>query len=360
MSSNTDEIIVKFMSRGMPRGADSRQITRMLPGREQRWENCRFVFDVDCREYDWLVVYHDIPKDGHLLVETKLACPREHTMLLTPEPSSVTVYGTDYFKQFGTIVTYHEPWVVNHPDVVYCHPGMVWYYGFSYSQGSCSGYDELKAEEPCKTKTISMMCSNRVGTTTLHSRRVGFAEQLKEDVPELDRFGHGFNYVDDKADALRPYRYHVVIENHKALHHLTEKLPDAFLGYTLPFYHGAPNAHDYFPREGFIPIDITDYERSLDIIRSTIANNEYEDRLPYIQEARRRALEEMNMFAIIHREIMKRNGKVPVSGKKGVIRNRQTMRVKNPAAGVRSLSEKVYVKTRHRLKAMAKRKEGLK
>ena len=44
-------------------------------------------------------------------------------------------------------------------------------------------------------------------------------------------------------------------------------LPDAFLGYTLPFYHGCPNANEYFPPESFIPIDINDLDRTADIIR---------------------------------------------------------------------------------------------
>ncbi|MEZ6050382.1 MAG: hypothetical protein R3C02_03185 [Planctomycetaceae bacterium] len=42
------------------------------------------------------------------------------------------------------------------------------------------------------------------------------------------------------------YRYHVAVENHIAEHHWTEKLADAFLGATLPFYFGCPNASDYF------------------------------------------------------------------------------------------------------------------
>jgi hypothetical protein len=31
-------------------------------------------------------------------------------------------------------------------------------------------------------------------------------------------------YVERKNDALDPYRYHVVVENHRCPHHWTEKL----------------------------------------------------------------------------------------------------------------------------------------
>lgn len=343
------EQIVKFMSRGLPKGADPGQFIRSFPSQEQRWGNCRFTLNVDATEYDWLVVYHDIPKDGNWLVEIPLYCPREHTILITPEPSSITVYGTDYLKQFGTVITYQEPWVIKHPNVVYQYPGMVWYYGYSMGHGTYTTYDDLAAEEPEKNRKISTVCSNRTGRVTLHSKRVDFTQRLQQDVPDLDVFGHGVREMDDKAESLRPYEHHVVVENHVALHHLTEKLPDAFLGYTLPFYHGAPNAVDYFPAESFIPIDIDDYEASRDIIKHHLANNEYHDRLPYIREARRRVLEEMNIFAVIDQQVSAHGMLEKDSPGGGVIRNRSTMRIKNPIAGVRSLWEKGYVKLRHRL-----------
>jgi len=348
----TPEVVVKFMSRGLPKGQDPGQFMRLFPDSVPRWGRCRFTFDVDCHEYDWLVVYHDIPKDGKRLVELPLFCPRERTILVTPEPSSITVYGTDYLKQYGTVVTFQEPWVISHPNVVYQYPGLVWYYGFSVNNGTYTTYNELAAEEPDKSQILSTVCSSRTGKVTLHTKRVSFTDRLKEDIPELEIFGHGVRPMDDKAESLRPYQYHVVIENHVAPHHLTEKLPDAFLGYTLPFYHGAPNASDYFPPESFIPIDIDDFQKSSDIIRSHIANNEYEDRLPYIREARRRVLEEMNVFSIIDRQVSLQGEREAVFVNGTVLRNRPTMRIKNPAAGVRSLLEKGYVKLRHRVAAL--------
>jgi hypothetical protein len=345
------EQVVKFMSRGLPKGADPGQFIRAFPGQEQKWGNCRFTLDVDATDYDWLVVYHDIPKDGRWLVEISLCCPKECTILITPEPSSITVYGTDYLKQFGTIITYQEPWVIKHPNVLYQYPGMIWYYGYSMGHGTYTTYDQLVAEEPEKTRKISTVCSSRTGQVTLHSKRLGFTERLQEDVPDLEVFGHGVRPMDDKAESLRPYEHHIVIENHVAPHHLTEKLPDAFLGYALPFYHGAPNAADYLPAESFIPIDIDDYETTRDIIRHHLGNNEYQDRLPYIREARRRVLEEMNIFAVIEKQVSDQAETLGHLSSGGVIRNRSTMRIKNPVAGFRSLWEKGYVKLRHRLLA---------
>ena len=45
----------------------------------------------------------------------------------------------------------------------------------------------------------------------------------EDELPELDIFGHGVNPMNDKAEALDPYRFHIAVENHVYDHHLTEK-----------------------------------------------------------------------------------------------------------------------------------------
>ncbi len=349
-SGEHTQFVVKFMHRGLGRGRSIAGVLRQFPGGVPLWGNCRFEFDVDCRKYDWLVVYHDIPRGDGFFTEEKLCCPRERTLLITGEPSTITVFGSDYLHQFGHILTFQEPWAVKHPHCIFHHPGLVWHYGLPFDGGEFVTYDQLAATPPPeKSRIISTVCSQRTGNITLHSSRVGFTWKLKEELQELDVFGHGVNPMDDKAEALDPYRYHIVVENHVYPHHLTEKLPDAFLGYTLPFYHGAPNAADYFPKESFIHIDINDYARSRDIIRSHIANNEYEDRLPYIIEARQCVLEEQNLFAILNRKILEKEKEIVRKTHGGVIRNRSTLRMKNPVAGIRSLFQKGAIKMYHRV-----------
>lgn len=341
---------VKFMHRGLQRGRSFDSFLRQFPGMIPQWDQCLFDFDVDCRDYDWLVVYHDLPPEKSLFTEEKLACPKERTLLITGEPSTITVFGRDYINQFGCVLTFQEPWAMKHPNVVFHHPGLMWHYGLPFESGKFITWDQMAATPPPeKKKTISTVCSQRTGNVTLHSTRVDFTWRLKKELPELDIYGHGVNPMNDKAEVLNPYRFHIAVENHVFDHHLTEKLPDALLGYTLAFYHGAPNTNYYFPEESFIPIDINNYQRSRDIIQSHLTNNEYKDRLPYIIEARRRVLEEQNLFAILNTTII--NQEMQISPKKtgGVIRNRSTMRIKNPIAGIRSLAEKAAVKTYHRV-----------
>lgn len=347
--SGSSSIRVKFMARGMRPDIDPERWVRQLPGTQNTWKSCKFIFDVECRDYDWLAVFHDIHRDKWSFATERLACPREKTILVTTEPSTITVYGTDYLRQFGVVLTSQEPWVISHPNVVFTQPGLIWFYGVPLSGGRMLTYDEIAAIPPLeKSRKISTVCSSRAGKLTLHYKRVRFTERLKGDIPELEQFGHGVNPMSDKAVALDAYEYHIAIENHVYPHHLTEKLPDSFLGYTLPFYHGCPNAANYFPKDSFIPIDFEDYERTRDIIRNTIANDEYKDRLPYIIEARRRVLEEHNLFAVLEREISRRDNLAVCRQSHGVIMNRQTLRIKRPLAGLRSLTEKAITKSRHK------------
>lgn len=350
---------VKFMHRGLERGRSISGFLRQFPGSFPQWDNCLFDFDVDCNEYDWLVVYHDLPEGEGFFTEEQLCCPQERTMLITGEPSTITVFGTDYLKQFGHILTFQEPWAMRHPSVMYHHPGLIWHYGLPFGDGDMLSWDQIVATHPPrKSHLLSTVCSQRTGKVTLHSTRVEFTWRLKEELPELDIYGHGVNPMNDKAEALDPYKFHIAVENHVYDHHLTEKLPDAFLGYTLPFYHGAPNAADYFPKESFIPININDYQRTRDIIKNHLENDEYEDRLPYIIEARRRVLEEQNLFAIINSKIIEKDSDISTTTMGRVIRNRYTMRIKNPVAGVRSLLEKGLTKAYHRITFNSRNKAG--
>lgn len=302
------DIRVKFIYRGQTQD-NALMWLRQFPGRNPVWGRCRFSFDADDRNYDWLVVDNDLPAkvgtDQRTAIE-ELVCPSKHTLFITREPSSVSTYGKDFLNQFGYVLTGQEDWAIRHPGKIHSQPALRWYYGdtFRNSNIDLRDYDFIANHPPIhKTKTISTVCSAKVQKHTMHYKRVQFVQWLCKELPELDRFGEGIRSVHDKADTLNDYKYHIAIENHVCDHWWTEKLSDSFLGHTLPFYYGAPNAADYFPKESFIPIDIADYEGSLEIIRNAIENNEYEKRLEAIQRARQLALEKYSTFATLSKII---------------------------------------------------------
>jgi len=286
-----------------------RYFMHQFPGGVPAWGNCHFSFVPEDRDYDWLVVYEDLPGLPDVPRNRRceeLACAAGHTLLTTSEPSSIKHYGNPYTRQFGCVLTSQEEWALPHRDRIFSQAGLAWIYGVG--QAHEIPFDDMLARPPVhKTRDLSMVFSPKRQRHTLHHRRNRFMRQLMGELPEMDVYGRGARPLDDKAEALDAYRYHVAVENFIGPHHWTEKLADAFLGMTLPFYCGCPNATDYFPPESFIPVDMNDPHGAAHIIRSAIAAGEYERRLPAIIEARRRILYEYNLFAVLAREIEKRH-----------------------------------------------------
>lgn len=301
--SSPDRIRVKFLSRiRLPDRNIGDSFLRRFAHRIPACGRCDFIFDPAERHYDWLIVYDDLPRSSPV---EPLACAPENTLLLTGEPSSITVYGRAFIRQFGHVLTSQEEWALRHPGVIRRQAGLLWYYGGSDNRGT---YDHLVAATPStKTKLISTVCSTKAMRHTLHAKRLKFTLWLKQKLPSLDVFGHGMHRIENKADALDPYKYHLAIENHSSEHHWTEKLADAYLGYCLPLYFGCTNLPEYFPRESYIWIDIRNRDQALAELQRIIASDEYERRLPAIMEARRRVLEDYSTFPQLSRLIEERH-----------------------------------------------------
>ena len=355
------DIRVKFVYRGQTAG-NAVMWLRQFPGRIPVWGRCRFIFDANERSYDWLVVDNDLPAatdgDQRNAVE-ELACPPQHTLLITREPSSVSTYGRDFLNQFGEVLTGQEDWAIRHPGTIRSQPALRWYYGDTARNGNVGlrDYDSIAAHPPSdKSRTLSTVCSAKAQRHTMHYRRLKFVERLCRELPELDRFGEGVREVADKAEALDAYKYHITIENHICDHWWTEKLSDAVLGLTLPFYCGAPNASDYVPAESFIPIDIRDYEGSRDTIRRAIDNNEYERRLGAILEARRLALEKYSTFPTLAGIIEARHSPALTPQRGYCILGKHALRL-NPIKAVRIGLEKTCMRVRSMVGGIVQRSD---
>ena len=343
------QIRIKLLSKFKP-GHDGEGWLRLFPKGEPLWGNCRFIFDRDERDYDWLVVYDELPSSSgerHTLWEEQLACQPEHTLLITSEPSTIKTYGSSYLRQFRWVLSSQEAWALRyHSGQLFEQPALTWFYSTRSPRGD---YDNLVAHPPLeKTRLISTVCSSKQQKHTLHHLRFAFTMALKQRMPELEIYGHGMQPLDEKADALDSYRYHLAIENYAGQHHWTEKLADAFLGACLPFYFGCPNVADYFPEDSYIPIDIRDYEGSFAIIERAIANKLYEKRLPAILESRRLVLEKYGPIATIARIVNAKNTAARAGDGSTVIRSRNLLK-RNPAFGARYLLEKLYVRARHKI-----------
>lgn len=343
MPAASKPIIVKLI--GKRPIQDTTQYLRHFPNDDPTWGNCRFVFEHQANEYDWLVAYDEVHPAGE-----KLACPRRNTMLVTAEPATIKVYGKAFAGQFGHILTSQEPFAIDHPSVIRHQPALLWYFGVPLNPGGDKprNYDRLsRGPGVAKDGLISSVCSNKAMGHTLHRLRYDFTLALDSAMPQFDLFGRGIRDINDKAEAMDRYKYHVAIENHLAPHHITEKLTDSYLAESLPFYFGAPNAGDYFPPESFIPIDIRDADSAIARIRQAIENDAYAKRLPAVLEAKRVTLEEQNLFAVLAKQIERLD-----TGQRGgageTILSRKVIRRRNPLTGLSYLYERYSVQARSR------------
>ena len=333
------DIVVKVLGRISPPDFQFLDLPR-------KHRNIAFAFDRDLRDYDWLLVYDDLPRTGSErlpISEERLGCARERTILLTYEPSSIKYYGADYVNQFGTVMTSHDAVSLQHPNRIEMPPVGVWLYGGM-------GHVTAHPRPPHKVKEMSVFASAKRMRHSLHAVRHGFLAALQQEFEgEIDVYGRGHRYVEHKAEALDRYRYHVAVENHIEPHHWTEKLSDCFLGYCLPFYAGCPNADDYFPAESFIRIDMRDGSGAASIIRQAIRAGEFEKRLPAIVEARRRVIEEYNLGNCISKFVAghhERTASARIDG--SVILSRHKLMRRDLSAFLRYAAGKVRMRQRYR------------
>jgi hypothetical protein len=352
MTQTDEKIRVKLISQGS--GA---MWLRQLPHAEPVWGRCRFLLERGARDYDWAVAYEDVtplPGQSKSSACEPLACPRHRTMLITAEPSSIKFYGHRFTAQFGSVLTSQEAWALPHPDRIFSQPALQWFYGMLRADDG--GFDDMVANPPeDKRADLSMVYSPKRMRHTLHRQRNDFMRYLKAALPGMQVFGRGATPMADKSEALDGFRYHVAVENHIGPHHWTEKLADAYLGMTLPFYAGCPNAADYFPADSFIPIDMREPAAAVEIIRRAIADNAYEKRLPAIREARRRVLYEYNLFAVLAREIAARHDGTAAAEDGGMLYSRYALRRMSLSTRVADAVGKVGSRLRHRRRGLGSR-----
>ena len=188
-----------------------------------------------------------------------------------------------------------------HKGVLYAPPVLPWFVGYhTNSEGISSytlDYDSLKQSPfPKKEKLISVITSD-LAVSRGHINRLKFVKKLKEHFGnQIDVFGHGFNEFEDKWDILSKYKYHICIENCSEPYYWTEKISDCFLAGCFPFYYGCKNFADYFPEESYLPIDICDFDKSIEIINKAIENNIFEKSQDFLQTSKDLVLDKYNMF----------------------------------------------------------------
>lgn len=107
------------------------------------------------------------------------------------------------------------------------------------------------------------------------------------------------DHMSGKEQVLLEHKY-VLEYDCTGEHYMSERLFDDLLLFCLPIYWGGKGAEKYLPKESVFQLDING--NGSDFI-DLLHDNLYEKSLPYIIEARNKILNELQLWAVIHKEL---------------------------------------------------------
>ena len=288
----------------IPSGISSEQILRQTPGQTGVWHNCKFYIKNELDKYDWWVIFHE----SGLRHPEVVRCDANHTIYVSMEPNENVSRATHLFlDQFSSIIICDRN--ISHKNKVYKNL-LTWWVGINvnhkngshhFSKSCNLDYDLLSAMKfPEKYKLISIITSSKL-TLPGHQKRIDFLNKLlKSNLGDkIDVFGGGYKPIPDKINAILPYKYHLVLENSFEMDYWSEKLADAFLGFSYPIYYGCPNINEYFSHGSYSTIDIEDFENSLIKIHNILDENVFEKSHLLIKNSRELVLNKYNIFQLL-------------------------------------------------------------
>ncbi len=278
-----------------------------------------FRFDENVEASEGWLVFSD-PK----CTEMTTAIPHSRRVLVVNEPSPMGYLPSRFVNQFGVLVSpymirgYRGFWFQS-------HPGLPWLFGAEHQDAryrpTLSHQQLIDLTAPAKSDVVSAIVSNKV-VHEGHRRRLRFLQTLKRRLgSRLVVFGRGIREIKDKAEAIMPYAYHLALENTKEPSYWSEKLADAYLGYSLPIYAGCQDIDRWLPSESMLSIDVNRPDISCDRIIEALELDMHAARLPEICEARRRILRQESIFDVVARAISASPCSEPNSAKPEQIRS---------------------------------------
>jgi len=259
------------------------------PNKKMIWDDIVFIED-DVQEADFVVVLNTPKKDQ------TIRCNSKNIIAIMQESyvEGDTDWMNNQIEKYSYVFTSYQPNPLpKDTTIIPSHGALHWYIDKTY--------DELKAMDKANQKTKNISCvASSLTRWAGHKIRISFIDYLKQNNElNIDFFGKGTRFLEDKYDGIAPYKYSIAIENSSIDDYWTEKISDVFLSYSLPFYFGCTNIDKYFPKESYIWIDITNPQKAMQTMKEAIINNEYEKRLIYIKQARDLVLDKYNLFPFV-------------------------------------------------------------
>lgn len=252
----------------------------------KNFADCWFVLE-DVPAFDSVC---NVPAENIVFLAAETAQPVSH-IEESPHMKS-------FLNQFGKVYTFHQ---FMSASTVASIPFLPWMINSNHGESMWAEHERnveklSKMSPPQKTKLISVICSKQELTDN-HRMRIRFVEALKRHFGDsLDWFGNGVESVPEKWDAIAPYKYNIVLENQSRYNVITEKIGDAFLANSYPFYWGAPNIHDFFDSRSLTTLNIEDLDGSILRIEHAIESQFYENRINQLKASRDVVLHQLNFL----------------------------------------------------------------
>jgi hypothetical protein len=120
-----------------------------------------------------------------------------------------------------------------------------------------------------KTKMLSIIASSK-NQSVGHKLRHEVISKHKNKIDGL--FGNGYQFIQNKIEGLKDYRFHIVIENIQNDYYFSEKLIDALITGCIPIYFGMDSIGNYFDKRGILSFKNME---GLNNILNTCVNEDY-------------------------------------------------------------------------------------
>jgi hypothetical protein len=258
---------------------------------------------------DYIVMSMDNGNQKGLVEQYK----QSQRILVVMENPEIWTPSDEVVQKAGIVIS---PFVQHHrgrsAHFIRSNPGIPWFYGIEFDCEKGLSHvplkcnldlrDLLQMSMPVKSKVLSVILSGKANSQG-YRWRSALAQKAKTVFgQDCDIFGFGHRPIPDKRVAIDPYLFTLVVENDAHNYYWTEKLADAYLGFSYPIYSGDPRVQDDFPAT----IQTIQFGCSIDVALKQIMRTISGWNIDYaraIEENRNHILFHHNLFYMIDRVI---------------------------------------------------------
>jgi hypothetical protein len=245
------------------------------------------------------------------------------TTLVLDEPDYYLIisYSENIIDKKKSIVFQMEPWVYDDSK----EWGVKTWYNWANPNGFLHVRKHLDYLNPAQwmfkvpvinflnrsNKIIAIISSKAIDSG--HINRINFIKYVESiGLDIIDVYGYknyhnfkGYKGTIDNKLKIQEYMYILSVENNREYNYATEKIWEAFVTCTYPFYDGCPNLSDYIDNRSYTPIDCGNKKAALSTILDSMKNNTWLSNLDSLIESREKTIHKYSIMAILNNIVVK-------------------------------------------------------